>query len=262
MIASLLSCGETEQIGKKLSATELAYLRARAAAKCISENTSKMNSYISENNRSFIEDLERGDTWPLTYNDNGTSRNFNIYVWKVDDTAGIIYLRVFIDDRSDSNIYLKLSTTQNTTILNNLLVHKCAKDYDSVSIGGTSVTATIDNDRAVATSSTQTEDDFSYRFSGAFPAYMSFYNNTLTSKTYDNDDTLTKTETFTYTIGARTTVALTASYKDASLDNVEYCIPVVNATTTTYDLPYEVSCTTDDTAGPAGFDPQVDLIGY
>ncbi|MES2527833.1 MAG: hypothetical protein V4598_12135 [Bdellovibrionota bacterium] len=221
-----------------------------------------MREYTEENNRSIIEDLERGDSWPLTYNDNGTNRTNNIYVWKVDETNGIVYLRVFIDDRSDANIYLKLSVAQNTTILNNLLVHKCAKDYDSVNIGGSSITATIDNDRVVATSSTQTEDDFSYRFTNIFPAYFTTYNNTLTSKTYDNDDVLTKTETFTYTIGSRTTVTLTNSYKDPSLNNIEYCIPVVNATTTTYDIPFETSCTTDDTAGPAGFDPQVDLIGY
>ncbi len=265
MIGTLLSCGDTEQIGNKLSAEELAYLRARAAAKCLSENRSAMTNYITENNRTLMEELERGDSWPLTYNDDGSTRNFNIYVWKVDATNGIIYLRVFIDDRSDANIYLKLSTAQNTTILNDLLAHKCAKDYDSVNIGGSSVTAVIDNERAVATSTTQTEDDYTYRFVSVFPAYMSFYNNTLTSKTYNNDDDLTNTDTFTYTVGAQTTVTLTASYKDASLDNIEYCIPVVNTTpvaNTTYNLPYEVSCTTDDTAGPPGFDPQVDLIGY
>ncbi len=265
MIATLLSCGETEQIGNKLEADELAYLLARAAAKCLSDNRSAMTNYIAENKRTLMEELVRGDSWALTFNDDGATRNYNIYVWKVDTVLEIIYLRIFIDQLSDSNIYLKLSMAQNSTILTDLLAHKCAKDYDSVNIGGSSVTATIDNDRAVATPTTQREDDYSYRFTSVLPAYMSFYNNTLTSKTYNNDDVLTNTDTFTYTLGAKSTVVLTASYEDVSLANIQYCIPVVNTTppaNTTYNLPYEVSCTTDDTAGPAGFDPQNDLINY
>lgn len=177
-------------------------------------------------------------------------------MWKV--AADAVYLRIFVDANPDLNNYVKLTYTQNDQIISDLLTAKCALTYetdDNVSMGATTANVTVDGDPAIS-GNTQVENDFTYRFTTAFPAFIANYNNKQTTKTYDLDDVLTKTENFEYTIGTRTTVTLEATYNAGTIaGTIQYCIPTSTAT-----VPYTLSCTTSDTVGPAGWaNPSADL---
>ena len=192
----------------------------------------------------------------MTFNDNGANRSYTITVWKIDATA--VYLRIFVDANPDLNNYVKLTFAQNSQIIDDLLAAKCALTYvkDSNVLMG-STTASISIDGEIRTSgNVQLDDDFIYRFTTAFPAFIANYNNKQTTKTYDLDDTLTKTEIFEFSIGSRTTVTLEGTYNAGTIPGViQYCIP-----TSTAKVPYTLSCTQSDTAGPAGWaNPSVDL---
>lgn len=203
-----------------------------------------------------MQDYDRGEHWPLTYNDDGAPRNYTITVWKVDATA--VYLRIFIDANPDLNNYVKLTFAQNSTMIDDLLAAKCALTYESdenVNMGSTSATVTVDGDPQTS-GNTQIENDFTYSFTTAFPAFIANLNNKQTTKTYDLNDVLTNTDTYEYTIGARTTVALEATFNDPSIPGtIQYCIPSTTAT-----VPYTLLCTQNAGAGPAGWAvPSADL---
>ncbi len=203
-----------------------------------------------------MEELEEGWHWPVTFNDNGASRSNTITVWKVDATA--VYLRIFIDANPDLNNYVKLTYAQNDTMIDDLLAAKCALTYEkdeNVNMGSTTATVTVDGDRATS-GNTQIENDFTYKFTTAFPAFIANYNSKQTTKTYDLDDVLTKTETFEYTIGTRTTVTLEATYNAGTIPGtIQYCIPSTTAT-----VPFTLLCTQSAAAGPAGWAvPSADL---
>lgn len=192
----------------------------------------------------------------MTFNDNGANRSYTITVWKIDTTA--VYLRIFVDANPDLNNYVKLTFAQNSQIIDDLLAAKCALTYetsDNVTMGSTTAAVSVDGDLRTS-GNLQLEDDFTYRFNTAFPAFIANYNNKQTTKTYDLDDVLTKTENFEFTIGARTTVTLEATYNAGTIPGtIQYCIP-----TTTAVVPYTLTCTQSDTVGPAGWaNPSLDL---
>jgi hypothetical protein len=143
-------------------------------------------------------------------------------------------------------------------MIDNLLAAKCALTYgkdDNVNMGSTTATVTIDGSKRTS-GNTQIEDDYTYSFNAAYPAFIANYNNKQTTKTYDMDDRLTKTENYEYTIGSRTTVTLENTYNAGTIAGViQYCIPSTTAT-----VPYTLLCTQSDTVGPAGWaNPSADL---
>lgn len=143
-------------------------------------------------------------------------------------------------------------------MIDDLLAAKCALTYEkdeNVNMGSTTATVTVDGDPQTS-GNTKIENDFTYRFTTAFPAFIANFNNKQTTKTYDLNDVLTNTDSFEYTIGARTTVTLEATFNNPTIPGtLQYCIPSTTAT-----VPYTLLCTQNAGAGPAGWaNPAADL---
>ncbi len=231
----------------------------RAQRQCLSEFSQDMKNYIKENNRQITKELEREDYWDITFIELANTKTYKLTVWKVISTA--VYLKLFIPSAGTElakNYYIKLTTAQNTEILNQILADKCSKKY-SVDIGRDTINVFKDGQRIKVSTTSEEETDVTYRFKALFPAFIANYDNTLIQRTYKPDaDTASSTVRYEYRPGKRGTEDLPDDYKEG-LTNIQYCIPIPNTDTSNYDLFYSWDCTNSDIAGPAGFDPSTEL---
>jgi hypothetical protein len=272
-ILSLLiisSCQEELQKGSELSASELAYIRARAAAKCVAESNTDFSDYEDSSN-SVMMNSERGNTWKLEYKkDNTVIDTSYIYVWKV--SSPFVYYRIKLTESGVvKNQFLKVDTTTNDEMMRNLQEQDCAKTLD-VAVGPSSMTVNVDTGLATEDSSTLVKYERDYRLITSYPAYFGSLNRKITKKSYNNDEELQKTEVFDYVFTNTSDTTLPDTYNDASIINAEYCVvtnttAVLPDTLDNYTFPFSLTCSTSDTNGPDGngdtvedFDPATELV--
>lgn len=274
VLLSLSACEEQVQKGDKLSQEARDILRDRAAKKCISRTNSDIEDFYENSNDKML-DFRRGDTWELKYSKGDTEIDTSyLYVWKVE--APIVYFRLRLEDGSSfSNQFIKYDTTTNQEIVENLQDQGCYEDEDNISysLGSSRITVKRELPRVTEDSETESETDITYTFESGYPAFIGVYNRTETKRFYDedDDDTVTKTDKFTYTIKRIEDVAQPATYDHGDIDNREYCVPKYSTPTppdtlNVYTFPFELSCVTSDTNGPDAdgdsiedFDPATEL---
>jgi hypothetical protein len=266
----LISCQEELQKGSDLSDSELDYIRARAAAKCVSESNTDFSDFEDSSN-SVMLNSERENTWKLEYKkDNTVIETSYIYVWKV--SSPFVYYRIKLTEAGVvKNQFLKVDTTTNDEMMRNLQEQDCAKTLD-VAVGPSSMTVNVDSGLATEDSSTLAKYEKDYRLITSYPAYFGSLNRKITKKSYNNSEVLQKTEVFDYVFTNTSDTTLPDTYNDASIVNAEYCVvtnttAVLPDTLDNYTFPFTLTCTTSDTAGPDGngdtvedFDPATELV--
>lgn len=266
----LLSCEEQVAVGDKLSDAERNYIRERAALKCVSETTSTFKNFYQDSGTNMTSYRE-GQAWKLEYKKDDTLIETSfIYVWKV--SGPDVYFRLKMSENGVStNRFFKINTTQNEEMALNLQYYKCTKTF-TVSEGSGSITATIKTDRTVEDTETKVETDTEYRHVSTLPLYFGVLDRKVTKRSYNNDDTLTKTETFDYVITSISDVTQPASYADSSITNREFCVPTHSSPRgapyngyDTYAFPFARTClaqaaiSSESTDGPDGNGGGVDF---
>ncbi len=277
-LSLLTSCEERLQKGDYLTQAELDYLRAREAAKCMSESNASFESF-EETTNDRLASYSPGKTWTMVYSKDSTQVETSyLYVWRVD--GSILYLLYKVMEEGIlKNKFIKIDTGANTDMLRNLQEKYCAKNFDSFGLGP-SVLTIVDNKNSRVFESTENyvENDYEYKFTSNDPVYFGAINYTRTKKTFKNttDTTATKTEKYSYVvtdIGSTTTQP--TSYTDSSITNRFYCgvtysTPVAPDTRNDYAFPFTLTCssttanqdtTTLDINGDAtvDFDPAAEL---
>lgn len=270
-LLSFTACEESVQSGDELTPGEREYIRRRAAEKCINNSNGDIEDFYKNSNNKML-DFQRNDTWELKYSKGETEIDTSyLYVWKVDPP--IVYFRLRLEDGSSfSNQYIKFDTTTNEEMVLNLQNQGCTETDDNLSytLGNSRITVKRELPRVTEDSETESETDISYTFESGYPAFIGVYNRTETKRFYDedDDDTVTKTDKFTYTIKRISDVAQPATFDDSDVANREYCVvKYTNASPlNTYTFPFELTCVTSTTNGPDGngdstedFDPATEL---
>lgn len=272
-IISLLffsSCQEELQKGSELSASELAYIRARAAAKCVSDSNADFSDF-EDSSSSAMLGSDRENTWKLEYKKDSTLIETSyIYVWKVN--SPYVYYRIKLSESGVvKNQFLKVDTTTNTEMMRNLQEQDCAKTLD-VSVGPSSMVVNVDTDLTTEDASTLVKYEKDYRLVTSYPAYFGSLNRKITKKSYNTSEVLQKTEVYDYVFSSTSDTTQPDTYNDASIVNAEYCVitnttAVLPDTLDNYIFPFTLTCTTSDTNGPDGngdavedFDPATELV--
>ncbi len=266
----LISCQEELQKGSDLSASELAYIRARAAAKCVSESNTDFSDFEDSSNSTMLGS-DRNTTWMFEYKKDSTVIETSyIFVWKV--SSPYVYYRIKLNESGVvKNQFLKVDTTTNNEMMRNLQEQDCAKTLD-VSVGPSSMTVNIDTALATEDATTLVKYEKDYRLVTSYPAYFGSVNRKITKKSYNTDEVLQKTEVYDYVFSSSSDTTQPDNYNDASIINAEYCVvtnttAVLPDTLDNYTFPFTLTCTTSDTNGPDGngdsvedFDPITELV--
>jgi hypothetical protein len=266
----LISCQEELQKGSDLSASELAYIRARAAAKCVSESNTDFSDFEDSSNSTMLGS-DRNTTWMFEYKKDSTVIETSyIFVWKV--SSPYVYYRIKLNESGVvKNQFLKVDTTTNNEMMRNLQEQDCAKTLD-VSVGPSSMTVNIDTALATEDATTLVKYEKDYRLVTSYPAYFGSVNRKITKKSYNTDEVLQKTEVYDYVFSSSSDTTQPDNYNDASIINAEYCVvtnttAVLPDTLDNYTFPFTLTCTTSDINGPDGngdsvedFDPITELV--
>lgn len=202
ILVLFFGCNSTEQIGNRLTADEIEYLRSQAAAKCVSQTNSDYADFIADSNSAML-DYERNQIqWNYTYKYNGTlSRTHKIYVWKV--TSSAVYFRILTDETTPKNIYIKYSKTANNDLMRSIQEDDCAQGLYEASANSSSVTLT-QNDENFSRQDVdvQYKINRSYAFASSFPGLFGNLKLTYKKQLYDNSDKPTTATTDLYEITA------------------------------------------------------------
>ncbi len=249
-LSLLTSCEERLQKGESLTQAELDYLRAREAAKCISESDASFESF-EETTNDRLASYSLGKTWSMVYSKDGTEVETSyLYVWRVD--GSILYLRYKVmEEGTLKNKFIKIDTGDNTDMLRNLQEKYCARSFDSFGLGSSALTIVDNkNSRVFESTDNYVENDYEYKFTSSDPVYFGAINYIRTKNTFKNttDTTATKTEKYSYIvtdIGSTTTQP--TSYTDSSITNRFYCgvtysTPVSPDTRNDYAFPFTLKC--------------------
>lgn len=270
-LLSFTACEESVQSGDELTQGERDYIRRRAAEKCISSSNDDIEDFYKNSNNKML-DFQRNDTWELKYSKGDTEIDTSyLYVWKVEPP--IVYFRFRLEDGSSfKNQYIKFDTTANEEMVKNLQDQGCTETDERLSytLGSGRITVKRELPRVTEDSETESETDLSYTFESGYPAFIGVYNRSETKRFYDkdDDDTVTKTDKFTYAIKRISDVEQPATFDNADVANREYCVvKYTNASPlNTYAFPFELTCVTSTTNGPDGngdstedFDPATEL---
>lgn len=263
------SCRKVEEIGNKLTADELAYLRERATKQCITDSDGAYLEYERSTNTNMLN-FERGQTWKYEEKTNDTVTNTNfIYVWKV--AAPNVYFRFKLKEGSIfRNRFIKIDTSANVDMIRAIQKLQCAKTYDSVSNTNYSVSISDTGELTRQDAETRVQTTSRYSFSTTFPSYFGFLQNVIEDKTYDNNDVAKATTKKEYTISSNANTTLPASYTDSvEIPNREFCVPTYTAPASgssynTYAFPYQLTCLTADNGdvtvnGTIEFEPDQEL---
>lgn len=197
----------------------------------------------------------RGTTWKYEIKKGSDSPTTSyLYVWKV--TSPNIYI-LHKDATTDptTHRFIKISTTNNTEMFENIQKYICAKTFEG-SDSASAVTPVIKVARAREDADTLAELDTTYYLTRNFPAYFGALKKTRVKRTYDNNEKLTATITTEYKIvEPATTTTLETTYNSTNYPNRQYCVvdftlAVAPATLNTYAFPFDLVCTTTDATGP------------
>ncbi|MFP5386808.1 MAG: hypothetical protein ACLGHN_12055 [Bacteriovoracia bacterium] len=263
------ACEKEVAVGDRLTDEERAYLRARAAAKCIAASESNFENFVEDSN-AYMLSYHRDQTWKYEYKLNNTTQETSyIYVWKVNPPH--VYFRLKVTEAGvTTNKFIKLDTTGNEEMAENIQKLKCDKTL-TVSDSASAMTATKKEDRTREDSETWVELDYDYRLRSTLPVYFSALNFMRTKRSYDNNLVLTQTNTYDYVITDVADTAQPSSYTDSTIVNRQYCVveylaPTPPATLNVFAVPFQLECTSSDTIGPDAngdttedFDPATEL---
>ncbi len=203
-ISLIFSCGETEQIGDKLSASEIEYLRLRAARKCINETNEDYADFISSSNSAFIDYERNENQWKYVYKYNSAvTRTHKVFVWKKTSTA--VYFRILTDETTPKNIYLKFSKTANNDLMRSVQEDDCAQGDYEASASSSSVSLRNNDENAINDTSTTSYRFFrTYAYSSSLPGFFGNLSLTLKRQNYNDKDEVTTSTTDLYEFTAVT----------------------------------------------------------
>jgi hypothetical protein len=257
-LAFLASCNTVENSVGELNATELANIAARATAKCKTDSAANFNTIRSlsddQYNPSESNKFYRGKTWTWDQK-NGTVSitSETITVWKV--ATNIVYFIITGKDTGGSTYYrfLKVPSSINDEMIDDLLVKKCAND-SLFTVSTSSSTAVVKKQitNLVSTNVYNREDNtWNYNFN--YLAYFGIFSGTKTTKSIDVDGNVvsgTTTTTLTTTLTAVADADLTANptYTSYSPSITQFCtLSVTAGTPPTFTYPYTRVCNTSPT---------------
>lgn len=269
----IVACGETEQIGNKLNAGEIEYLRQRAARKCISETNPEFADFISSSNSTLLGYNRNDQEWDYKYSSSG--KTHKIYVWK--QTSSAVYFHIVTSETTPKHIFLKYSLAANNDLMREVQADGCAQlDYDTA-VSSSSVTMNKD-DSTFSVHNTDFQYKFfrTWTFNSSQSGFFGFLSYTLKKQYYNNDDETVSTpavenDTHVITAVATPTDQSDDNYISVDYPNRFYCL-ITDYTTTHVDVveaddatDSNLTCqntddTTDVTVGTETFNPDVELI--
>lgn len=224
----VVACGQTENIGGKLSPEELDSLRLAAAQKCLKDSEKDAEDFIASSNSHLLDYGRNANEWTFTYKKASTVVDtHNIYIWKV--TSNAVFFRIRLAGSTPKNVYLKYTTTQNNDIMKNIQAQVCdTTNYkgSSLSSGGASVRKD-DSSFTRQDASTLYKNFRTYTFDASQPAFFGELKLKLDQKLYDNNENFKSTTTYLYEINgvASPVTQSSANYKsDADYPNRYYCM--------------------------------------
>lgn len=244
---ALISSACEKQISKgdELTQAERDYLRQRAALKCIEQTNSDYKSFERSTNDTMLG-LERNQTWKYEYKkDNVVVETSYLYVWKVSPPHVYFRLRI-TEEGSTTNKFYKFDTSSNIDMIRNLQKKRCDKSLD-ISDSSNSISVRIEEARTRIDDENLSEGEIDYRIPNTYPPFFGNLNRKKTVRTLDNDEKVTKTETFDYVFSTNASTTQPTSYTDPSIVNRKFCIPtftnpVPPATLNVYDFPFKEQC--------------------
>jgi hypothetical protein len=249
------ACEKQVQVGDELTQAERDYLRQRAAQKCIEQTNDTFKSYERSTNDTMLAH-ERNQTWKIEYKKDSTVvETFYLYVWKVSPPHVYYRLRQ-TESGTTVNKFYKFDTFANIDMVRNLQKKSCAKSMEISSNSG-AISIQIDDPRVRIDNDSLSEGEVDYRLTTAYPPFLGNLNRKKTVRTLDNDEKVTKTETFDYVFSTNTATTQPTSYTDTSIVNRSFCVPTFTSpippeTMNVYDFPFKESCSSGATPE---FDP-------
>jgi len=241
------ACNQSIQAGADLSPAERAYLAGLARTKCINDTQSDIDDFKADSSANML-DMDRNQSWK--YKDSSSTQDYSISVWKV--SAPNIYLRLnIVEDGETKNKFIKINTSSNNDMLTLLQTKKCDKLL-TLSLTASAATATVEEAKIPGdVEDTETQLKTVYNFKSAFPAYFGSLDRVKTKKTYNSKGTVTKTDTYTFSITAISNPA-DQNTLHTSYSNRFYCM-VKFTGANTYEFPFNLKCT-DTVNDEAGVD--------
>lgn len=241
------ACNQSIQAGAGLSVKEREYLAGLARTKCMKDSQSDIDDFKADSSSNML-DMDRNQSWK--YKDSSSTQDYSISVWKVSPPN--IYFRLNIVESGETyNKFIKITTTTNNDMLTLLQTMKCDKTL-TLTLSASAATATVEEAKIPGdVENTETQMKTVYNFKSAFPAYFGSLDKVKTKKTYNSKGTVTKTDTFTFSITAISNPA-DQNTLHTSYSKRRYCM-VKFTGANTYNFPFELKCTTTDN-DEAGFD--------
>lgn len=187
-LVALAGCREEESIWDQLTDDERESLRERTRVRCESDAASNFEDLTTSSNTKLI-DYERGDYWKVTVA--GSTSTRNLRVWKVNGNN--VYF-LYYDPSVASNLFIKVTTTVNSEMFEDLRKKKCK--YDSgYTITQSSSTVTVKKKDVTSTEdSTRYKSDYTHTGSSSTPAFFSYFNVTQAKKKLNDDGNVVSTE--------------------------------------------------------------------
>lgn len=273
LILAAVSCKEEEIPSfDDLTAGEQAALRARASQRCFSDSLKAFTGFKTDSNQK-LTDYDRGDSWQINYKSGTTTSSTKVYVW--DRTATAIYfLYVYKTDLDDSYDFIKMTTTVNGQMIDDLRTKKCDQTEKIRTISSPSSTITIKFSKVKTTvDDIDYETDTTYTGNEDLPIFFTNYAKKVVKRKYKDSGSLDSTETAEYTMAGL--VDRKSDLKDAYTEypsgSTRFCIVNYNVgTPNTFNFPYApLNCksaagTNVNTGGDAAFDftPSTDLRSF
>jgi hypothetical protein len=245
----------------ELSPGEQTAINLARYTKCMDDSTRNYNDFLATSGTDLV-DYDRDQAWKYEYKKDDTIvETSSVSVWRVNGT--VAYFRYSLSEGGvTKNKFVKITTTINGEMINDLKDQKCAKrNKITITDSASSATAKLVEVAGADDADTNFTVNVTHTFDYTQPAYFGALKLKRTKKTYNNDtDALTKTENFEYILSAISNpAAQNTSYTYYS--NREYCTPKPTTTgPNTYNFPFELDCKTDSNIDPAAFNPATELV--
>lgn len=248
---SFLGCRKEEGIWDKLSQAEKDALQLRANNQCLADEEKDINDIINVSNVELSR-LARNDAWKMeNKQDTSILSTSKIYVWKI--SGNTVYFLISFAD-GDNHRYVKVNTTTNSEMFDDLRRRKCFNDFTKSSLDANSVSAEIEDARVAEVDSGYSIITNTYSYTEINPAFFGLISPKKVKKTYKKDDTVSATLIYTNTITRTDDLVLGTVYNSPDYRNLTYCVPAyTNGTPNSFLKPgsanYSMNCTSDPVAG-------------
>ncbi len=193
LLVLIAACGTNVPGWDSLSESEKAYIRTQAEAQCQVDFGPFYEDYKVTSGQFFgSADYIRNTVFTWSYK-SGSATGTELFtatfkVWKTNGTA--VYLYVTENLTSTFSYFLKITAAQNAVMIEQLKDDQCSRYYKS---GTYSSPNTIENFYDVSTAPTKDEVTDKTSFNHAYPAWLSAWDFTRTTKQKNADGTYTGT---------------------------------------------------------------------